>query len=862
MDVNGTKLHLLYGKGDWGGLYLADNGDQPLRELWELPESEQPDIEWNQAHSSIQLARQPQLFRRNSRVDPLPLALRRGAGRDRYEHWYWIDEGESGIRFLAHGERTSVQFWSSAVASAACELDPAGGFMACAPKLPERLFLRGLAVTHKRSVVDGEEVVTGHFLVVGNVTQRGLLIFDLHRGGPPNLMQWYAGVPFAPYDIAATPDGGVLILDQDNRRYWRLDSDFRLTGEVETQNALFQPSEQEGVAGAPAVIVRVAGYVLNPPGDMAGRRPVSIETGPDGHALILYTADDRDVPSIVYEYTGDALVATYSLQDVVDVFDPVDETSQSFSINAHDITYTECRATGPESDVGADDCMAGGKQKKKKDDCDCIDLVAVRAGGAGTVHILYVAERDGNQVIAFEMVRQTAESAARLEYQADYLPLRRWMGKGIVAFCGRVYYDFQDRWLPLQVFSECYYAQRAVIETRTTFVDGLPGQPFDGEELGCIWHRLVLDAVIPAGTGVTVRARAADDATLLENSPWVEQPKPYRRSGGAELPYYTAIAELRVEALQAERAGTWELLFQEVAGRYLQIELTLVGTGRSSPELYALRAWYPRFSYLQYLPAIYKRTAADASFLERWLANFEGLYTNLEDKIAQFAMLLDPRIAPAETLEWLGSWMSLVFEPVWSERRRRFFIRHAHDLYQWRGTLPGLEMALRMYLDDECSLDDSLFDLQCLGRGRIRIVELFLLRETGGLVYGDPNAPNTPLTSEQAAHRFTVLLPHDFEDQERYDPVELDDQLRMLQRIVDLEKPAHTEPTLKRYWDMFRVGEARLGLDTRLGLSSRIRALVLGESFLPESHLALPYPFDLIDRVILNRDRLGDLPAL
>ena len=128
---------------------------------------------------------------------------------------------------------------------------------------------------------------------------------------------------------------------------------------------------------------------------------------------------------------------------------------------------------------------------------------------------------------------------------------------------------------------------------------------------------------------------------------------------------------------------------------------------------------------------------------------------------------------------------------MWSERRRRFFIRHTHRLYQWRGTLPGLEMALRIYLDDEDQLDDTLFSLDCLGRGRIRIVEHYLMRDTGGLLFGDTAAPNTRLSPEQAAHRFTILLPHDFEDQERFDPVELENQWRMVERIVDMERPAH-----------------------------------------------------------------------
>ena len=85
-----------------------------------------------------------------------------------------------------------------------------------------------------------------------------------------------------------------------------------------------------------------------------------------------------------------------------------------------------------------------------------------------------------------------------------------------------------------------------------------------------------------------------------------------------------------------ERTGTWEILFQNINGRYLQLELTIQGNGRSTPAIRALRAWYPRFSYLeQYMPTIYREDPLSAFFLERWLANFEGLYTNLEDKIEQ-----------------------------------------------------------------------------------------------------------------------------------------------------------------------------------------------------------------------------------
>lgn len=816
MDVNGTRFHLLYTQPDWGACIAMDDGSgRTLATRWALIDDEdQPPLEWsgNPTDGYLQLARQAPLFRSATETGQLDINRRRGADRDRYGHWYWIDPQQGGIRFLANDERESVKFWTWADQPVDCDPVPDGGdFVDAVEPMPDRIDLRGLAVT------------TRHYLVVGNVTQNGILVFDLHRGGPPLLLQWPEDTPFSPWDMAATPDGGVLILDRDNLRYWVLDQHFRLMAETDEEPSLFQPDDGDPI-NVFGRVFHPQGFPLIPGEPDQAFAPVSIESGPDGHVLVLHT--EPGLPSVIDEYdSSGALVVKYSLEDVITGIETeLDETGELVSISVHDFAYTAC-------------CVGD------IEDCDsCLDVTAALGGPERMLHLLYVARGDGNQVIAFEMDRDDL----KLDAQKDYLPLRRWEAKALVAVDGKVYYDFADRWVPLQIFVDCRYARRGLITTPADFVAGNKGQQFDSGLPGCVWHRLLLDADVPPGTNVYVRARAADDPALLEKTVWQQQPRPYQRSDGSELPFYeTEMAE------DVSRGGTWELLFQEMHGRYIQIELTLEGSGRSTPKLYAMRVWYPRFSYLDhYLPVIYREEPGPASFLERWLANFEGFYTHLEDQIDHMPRLLDPRTTPADALEWLAGWLGLVLDPLWSESRRRFFIRHAYELYSRRGTVPGVEIALRLYLDEE--VGEWLFEPDCWGGGDVRIVERFLTRSVDPRLYGDPSTQDQTGDPADTAHRFTVLLPHNLDEED----------LQMAERIVELEKPVHTAFELKRYWDLFRVGEARLGLDTQLGESDLIGPLVLGAGALSDVYLEAQYPFNVRDRLISDRDRLGDLPEL
>ena len=108
------------------------------------------------------------------------------------------------------------------------------------------------------------------------------------------------------------------------------------------------------------------------------------------------------------------------------------------------------------------------------------------------------------------------------------------------------------------------------------------------------------------------------------------------------------------------------------------------------------------------------------------------------------------------------------------------------------------------------------------------------------------------LPTQQNAYRFSVVVPVQLQD-------DLDTQTQrraLAQRIAQQEKPAHTDFDIKLYWAAFCIGQARVGLETVVGPSSRFAALVLDQTELAASYLSFVEPWNVRGRLVAGRDRL------
>lgn len=350
----------------------------------------------------------------------------------------------------------------------------------------------------------------------------------------------------------------------------------------------------------------------------------------------------------------------------------------------------------------------------------------------------------------------------------------------------------------------------------------------DSGRPGTVWHRVLLDADIPAGTSVTVETVTADQrADLL----------PAETSGGGwQAPRDAAGRLLPITEEVPDQ------LVQSGPGRYLRLRVTLRSNGEATPSLRFLKVLYPRVSYLDLLPPVYRRDADGALFLERFLALFERVFTRVEDRYEAFSQALNPDAAPREVIDWLACLVDLSFDPSWPVERRRALVAAAMELYRRRGTVEGLTRYVQIYTGIRPVIIEEFLRrparATCLGRHGC------VLGCTVALRRAVPGSGPDELLYRDYAHRFTVVLTL----QDACDRSEL---LPVVERIVSVNRPAHTAFTLRPVFPETRVGlQSTVGIDTVLGGRAAPRTR-LGETTLP----AAPHR----DAAILGIDSvLGD----
>lgn len=332
-------------------------------------------------------------------------------------------------------------------------------------------------------------------------------------------------------------------------------------------------------------------------------------------------------------------------------------------------------------------------------------------------------------------------------------------------------------------------------------------EPLDSYIETCPWHRVQICGTAPAASSLLVESSTSESTS----SNWT----PYVSCGMLT-------------------GNNPDCLIQSVAGRYLRLRFTLGSDGTVSPRIHSLRIYFPRQSYLEYLPAVFQDDPESRSFLDRFLSLFQTTFDGLDSKLDNLWRIFDPLVTPDAFLPWLASWIAFPLDPTAPAATQRPLLKNAFAAYLTRGTVQGLQKMIQ----DWTSVQN------------VRILEHFRLRNftflplSSGLNEGNRlwssnfyarlqvgvnsqvgsfRLTNSPQPAAEpydwGANQFSVLFPAS--------PYMVSDTTAKIQKILDREKPSYTQSFLCPIYPRLRVGvQATLGIDAYVG---KVNKMVLGK---------------------------------
>jgi phage tail-like protein len=357
--------------------------------------------------------------------------------------------------------------------------------------------------------------------------------------------------------------------------------------------------------------------------------------------------------------------------------------------------------------------------------------------------------------------------------------------------------------------------------------------PFDSGEHRCQWHRVEIGlSNFPPSSRIDVATFAHDaplDVRLAPDDAWQSA--------------HTLVAPLQ-QSPAAPPPPSLDVLVRSGAAQYLSVRIALASDGFGTPAVETMKLFYPRDSYLQYLPAIFSEDDEGRVFLERFLAIFQTEFDRFDRVIGEEEKYFDPDAVPdGPFLEYLASqWLGLRLEQTWNEQQKRRLLSAIPKIYQHHGQAAGLRELVAVYLANVSGLETA--DVRAAGFPTI--VESFRERrfamtsgaESSRLGHGAPLWSDSVVRRLQVgvfsregeaalvstgdpahdvfdryAHRFVVNVPARW--------VRASSDERMLRRAIESEKPAHTSYELRLLDARFRVGEqSTVGVDTIVGAGS------------------------------------------
>jgi phage tail-like protein len=217
---------------------------------------------------------------------------------------------------------------------------------------------------------------------------------------------------------------------------------------------------------------------------------------------------------------------------------------------------------------------------------------------------------------------------------------------------------------------------------------------FDTGEKNTRWYRISSQFALPDNSDLRISIYTAEqDEIFYEGKRWkleeliVSDRKPEEKD------------KILNPLKKKETKFSSDILITELTGRYLFFKIDSTVTGKANPVIYKMRIYFSPNMWVEELPEIYREK--NNGFLERYLAVFQTIQEEMEEKIEQTTGNYDAASADYEFLQWLSTWYCMTEVNLWTEQQLRELLKNCYRFYRGMGTKKVLEEICTLYLGEK-----------------------------------------------------------------------------------------------------------------------------------------------------------------
>ena len=215
---------------------------------------------------------------------------------------------------------------------------------------------------------------------------------------------------------------------------------------------------------------------------------------------------------------------------------------------------------------------------------------------------------------------------------------------------------------------------------------------FDSRDEGTEWGRFVVDARRDAGAGLQIAFYTSERPEIAyrnRNVPIQELISDPTISAEKKKEIFSPLFKKRF-------VGSRDILLNGITGRYLFFIMDLYRQENDNT-CGNMCLYFPKTSWIRYLPSVYSRNPQDADFTERFLGIFQSFYEDREREIRNSAELLFPDAGERAMLEELAEWYDFRDVYLWPDEKLCELIKRAPYLRAKYGTVGGMKEYLSLY---------------------------------------------------------------------------------------------------------------------------------------------------------------------